>query len=138
MFLCSVPSRLCYGPSLLWRTKGWPAKGLRACFGGKEVLCFAYCIVVSWGVGGKCGVRSPVELSACGMSWFWLRQRGQSIIPTLKLGTLQHIFPRNRTAIGNGSICVSLAFSGSSKIYEGPHPLLSVHCVPWSGDMCHH
>lgn len=43
----------------------------------------------------------------------------------------------NGTAVGNGSVCVSLTFSGSSKIYEGPHPLLSMHCVPWSGDMCH-
>lgn len=37
----------------------------------------------------------------------------------------------NGAAVGDGSMCVCLWFSGSSKIYTGPHPVLSVHCVPW-------
>lgn len=59
---------------------------------GKEVLSFVSCIVGSWGAGGLCRVPSPVEPSAYGMSWFWMRRRGRSVIPTLKLGAQQHLF----------------------------------------------
>lgn len=57
-FLCSGPSRLSYGPSQLWRTKAWPARGLRACFGGQSsVSCLLHCggvLVCVCGGGGLC------------------------------------------------------------------------------------
>lgn len=35
-------------------------------------------------------------------------------------------------AVGDDSECVSVEFSGSSKMYEGPHPVSSVNLIPWS------
>lgn len=58
--------------------------------------------------------------------------------PHLEAGDSAAYISGNGTGDGNCSVCVSLEFSGSSKIYEGPHRLLSMHCVPWSGNMCHH
>lgn len=40
----------------------------------------------------------------------------------------------NGAAVGDGSVCVCVyvGFSGSSKFYTGPHPVLSVSCASWS------
>lgn len=97
---------------------------------GKEVLCFVSCTVGSWGVGGPCGVPSPVELSTCGMSWFLDEVKRSKHYPHPEAGGSAAFVSGNGRAVGNGSVCVSLTLSGSSKIYEGPHPLLSMHCVP--------
>ena len=83
---------------------------------GKDVLCFAYCIV-----GDVLGLDEV---------------KRSKHYPHPDDGDSTAYISGNGTAVRNGSVCVSLMFSDSSKIYEGPH-LLSVPYAPWSGDMCH-
>lgn len=89
VFLCRAPSRLSCGPRQLWRTKAWPARGLRTCFGGRK-FCVLF-IVLWWDPGGRrglwgsfpCGTVFIFQLVGCPGS----EGRGQSVAGTLKLGT---------------------------------------------------
>lgn len=117
--LCSAPSRLSYGPSWRWRTKDWPARGLGACFGGRE-CCVLFIVLwrdpgVLWG-GELCPLWHLLIYQFVEYPWSW------EFVACLS---------GNGAAVGDWSVGVRLGFSVSSKIYAGPHPVLSVHCIPW-------
>lgn len=99
------------------------------------MFCFLYCGILGGGRAVWCSLP-------CGTISVWDvlvldEVKRSKHYPHPEAGGSAAFISGNGTAVGNGSVCVSLTFSGSSKIYEGPHPLLSMHCVPWSGDMCH-
>lgn len=140
--LCSCaepPSRgslVSCGPRQLWRTKACPARGPRACFGGRK-SCVLF-IVLGWdpgGRGGGGGALSPVELCSFLRLWdvlVWGEVKRSKRCWDPEAGILVSYLSGNRAAVGDDSECVSVEFSGSSKMYEGPHPVSSVNLIPWS------
>lgn len=86
------------------------------------------CVSV-WCVDGE--ALSPVEPQSFISVWniLVLDEEVKALSPSVA-GNPGAYLSGNGAAVENRSVCVCLGFSGSSKIHAGPHPVLSVHCVP--------